>query len=52
MQHVRVKQKSFIGSGVVVKENTSIGKKSIIGMGIKILHDVRDNSKVKRETNE
>ena len=32
---------------MVVKENTTIGKKSIIGMGTKILHDVRDNSKVK-----
>ena len=43
--NVKVERDTFIGSGAKIMNGITIGKNSIIGMGLSVRHDQKDNSK-------
>jgi acetyltransferase-like isoleucine patch superfamily enzyme len=44
--HVRIGENSFIGFGVIVLPNVSIGRNCVVGAGSVVAHDVEDDSVV------
>ena len=46
-----IREQTFVGSNTIIKENVTIGKNSVLGGGLRIMIDMRENTWMKNNEN-